>query len=80
MSCIFYSAVTVYEQIIYRNEQKHRINYLELSHRQRKKFWNSFLITKVYEEGKSFESVGYETYFLFMVFESSLFPIYGILE
>ena len=52
MSCIFYSAVTVYEQIIYRNEQKHRINYLELSHRQRKKFWNSFLITKVYEEGK----------------------------
>ena len=52
MSCIFYSAVTVYERIIYRNEQKHRINYLELSHRQRKKFWNSFLITKVYEEGK----------------------------
>lgn len=52
MSCIFYSVVTVYELIIYRNEQKHRINYLELSHRQRKKFWNSFLITKVYEEGK----------------------------
>ena len=45
-----------------------------------KSFGIPFLLRKFMKREKSFVNVGYETYFLFMVFESSLFPIYGILE